>query len=458
MQDNTSGRENEGGDDKNGTKTGQKRDRPEKVKHPKTSLEYWKTAVTFRPGVANGLYYVRLRAGLKDAWICLDSSNRIEAAGKARGFWLRMKSLGSLDALLKELNPAPDPRLKDFATVAEAISASAAVAGVRPVSFAAYAMKLRTLAGEVAGISKPALATSRSAPDAMRWREAVGRVSLALLTREAIEAWRKARIDAAGDPLQSRSARISADATIRMARSVFSKRALAAKLGERIRLPESLGLTQVSTGKSFVKFQSAVDPFALFAAARSELETQRPEVFLALVLGLCVALRRSEADRLRWEQVDFRHGMVTIETTVAHAPKTEDSARKIRLAPDVAEILRRASTAPDRDPHFVLRGGAPKEKIGAAPAYRADMAPYHTWETLLKWLRIHGVTNRKPAHALRALAASNVRDRLGIAAASELLGHANIKTTVDSYSAPSAATVSFAPDAPAKPETTPRTP
>jgi integrase len=430
---------------KNGTKTGQNAERIRKyVTHAKTSVDYWKTKVCNRSNLQNGLLYVRLRSGSRDVWISLATANRMQAASRARDLWVRMKAIG-LDALLRELNPEPEPTTENDASVADAIAASARLSVVRPESFAGYAMKLRTLAGEVAGIPKPLLATSRSAPEARRWREAVGAVPLSALTKEAVLAWRKRRVDAAGgSPARRRSAEISADSTIRMARSVFSKPALDAGLATQVRLPAALGLCAVSTGASFTKFQSTVDPWQLFADAKAELERERPEVFLAFALGLCAALRRSEADRLRWDQIDLRTGRILISTTEAHGAKSPESVREVALAADVLEILRSASKAPDRDSEFVLRGGRPKQRIGAAPVYRADMAPYRTWRTLLCWLRGKGVSNRKPAHALRALAATHARDTHGLVAAAELLGHADVRTTARSYSAPTRVTISFA--------------
>jgi len=421
-------------DEKNGTKTGQNGKRNEELNTlSETSIDFWKKRVCFRPGVARKLYYVRLRQGGRDAWICLNTAERGEAAKLARKRWEKMKVIG-LEALLKELAPVVTKRAS---TIADAIEAARTLATVRPTSFAGYAQKLRTIAGKIAGIAKPANATSRNDPAAIAWRKAVGAVRLSVLTKEAVADWRKQRVDAAGgNPLKRRSAEISADSTVRMARSVFSKKNVKAGMRKLIELPPELPFAGVSCEESFIKFRCKVEPSKLFADAQAELESQHPEQFLAFCLCLFAALRRSEVDLLRWDQVNIRQGTITIETTEHKGPKTADSDRVVSVAPAVVNILKRAIEG-EPDPVFVLRGATPKPQKGASPVYRGDAAPYRTWERLIAWLRGKGIANRTPIHALRGLAATYVNKRFGLNAASALLGHADIRTTANSYLATS---------------------
>ena len=411
---------------KNGTKTGQN----PAIRHPKTSAEYWKTKIGFRPGVGNGLYYLRLREGPRDAWICTDSANKAEAALKARDHWVRMKAIG-LPALLRELDP--DPIAKKPGTVGEAIVAAKSLSTVRPISFLGYVKRLRQVAGEIATIPKPKASTSRSSPEMAEWRKRVDAVRLDKLSADAVNAWKAHRINAAGsDPNARRSATVTADAAIRLARAVFSKDILAAGLGDLVELPSPLPFAGVAYGKSHRRFVSEVDPAKLFVAARTELEDSHPQLFLAFSLCLLPGLRRSEADVLTWPQFDADRGVVRIHETEYFQPKSEDATREIELDQVAIDIFKRARNT-DANSIFVLKGRPFKQQNTAAPTYRADASPHFTWERLIEWLRAQGIKDPKPIHVLRKLAGSLVHEAHGIEQARGFLGHGDVSTTSRSY-------------------------
>ncbi|MSU46769.1 MAG: hypothetical protein EXS42_06515, partial [Lacunisphaera sp.] len=341
-----------------------------------------------------------------------------------------MKAVG-LPALLVELSPEPKPT--KAATVGEAIAVASKLATVRPVSFLGYALRLRQIAGEIAGIKKPAKASSRNAPEALAWKMAVNAVRLDTLTVGAVAKWKAERVAASGaDPVKRRSATVSADSIVRMARAVFSKDVLAAGLGKVVNLPDPLPFAGVAYGTSHRRFISSVDPSQLFAAARTDLEKLHPQQFLAFSLCLLAGLRRSEADLLTWAQVDLKHSVLRVQATEYFEPKSEESAREIELDDVAVDILRRAKRYKP-DSVFVLKGGDFKRQKSAASSYRADAAPHRTWEGLIKWLVAKGVTDPKPIHVLRKLAGSLVFQAHGLEQARGFLGHGDVSTTSRSY-------------------------
>jgi integrase len=339
-------------------------------------------------------------------------------------------------ATLAKFKPAPVVKKKE-GTVGEVIAAASQLATTRPQSFAQAVLRLRQLAGEIAKVKRPEQRTSYRSPAFVEWRSKVDSVPLAVLTGDAVRAWRDKRIAARSkNPLDRRAATISADSTIRMARAVFSKRILSAGLGSKVSLPSPLPFAGVTVGGSTKRFSERINAAQLFAAARAELETTKPEVFRAFALCILAGLRRSEADRLAWAQVDLGGKTISIERTEWFDPKSEESARVIDLDDVAVEIIRRAK-ADAPDPVFVLKGSMPKPQTKAATVYRADVAPWRTWETLVAWLAAKGVQDGKPIHVLRKLAGSLVFAAHGLEQARGFLGHASISTTSDSYLAAS---------------------
>jgi len=250
---------------------------------------------------------------------------------------------------------------------------------------------------------------------------------------------------------------VTADSTIRQAKALLGAKLLP-MIEKEIHLPDPLPFAGVSLGKTTRRFRSDVSGLWLFTLARTELEgaedeklpplrdkrgrlkpeprinpgEAKREQWKAFALLMLAGLRRAEADCLTWKQIDLEAGQLRIETTAYFSPKTAEAERTIDLSPDAVEILRRFKQLPNPDPVFVLSGG------DARPAakrehYRADAAPWRTWEGLTEWLRQKGVTTSKPLHSLRAMAGSLINEAFGLEAARDFLGHADIKTTSASY-------------------------
>ncbi len=412
--------------EKNRTQTGHTR----QGRAPKTSVDYWKTKVRPRVirGKETGELYARYFEAEREAWICLDTANQSKGAAKARDYWVRMKAIG-LPALLAEL--APDKKPTKSGTVGEVIAAASTVATVRPRTLSQYASALRLIAADVAGLDGGNDRFAYKSPVFAAWREKVDAVPLSKLSADAVKEWRASRIGAAANPKERESAEVSANSTIRMARSMFGE-ALLQTIRKNVELPDFIPCAGISLGKSTSRFKPDVSAEWLFATARTDLEAKAPEVFKALALCLLAGLRRAEADCLTWGQMDLEGGSIRIETTEHFQPKTKDGEREIDLSPQAVEILRTFKAMPDPDPVFVLSGGQAKPSA-KYQFYRADCAPHQTWAKLTEWLSAKGVTAEKPIHQLRKQAGAFINAAYGLEAARAFLGHADIGTTSDSY-------------------------
>jgi len=427
MQTNTSETENEGGDGKNRTQTGHKR----QGKAGKTEVAFWRTKVRPRTirGEATRLLYARLFDGTREARVCLDTSNKDIAAKKARDLWVRMQALGGLAALIRELNPAPDPTPALLATVGDLLRAARDVAvptRMRPRSFAGCEAALRKIVAGIAGIEGDTSRFDYRTGGAARWRASVDALSLDVLSPDAIDRWRSAFIRSAGDDLAARESRtISASSYIRCAR-VFFGRKLTEKIRERISMPATSPFETADKLEESVRpFVPEVDPRMLYAAAWAELRG-REDVLVAFCLAITGGLRRSEIDLLPWKHCNLVSGTVAIKTTAHFQTKSKQSNRVITLPPDVVELLAgRRAAMPAAE--FVLLGSGPK-RVTRSNNYRA-----HCWHALADWLRSHGITSRCPIHTLRKAAGSLCNAQLGLEGTRRFLGHRDIATTTKSY-------------------------
>jgi hypothetical protein len=77
---------------------------------------------------------------------------------------------------------------------------------------------------------------------------------------------------------------------------------------------------------------------------------------------------------------------------------------------------------------FVISGDE-----GAMPGTWAKYRCNPTLERLTEWLRVHGVSGKKPLHTLRKEFGSRICDQYGIYAASRALRHADIAITSQHY-------------------------
>ena len=165
---------------------------------------------------------------------------------------------------------------------------------------------------------------------------------------------------------------------------------------------------------------------ALISAVLSDIDTH-PAAVLVLVAATTGA-RRSEVSGMKFADIDaatatwyVQRSVVPSERTlVVDLPKTHASRRAVPLAPFVLDALQRVEQS---------RGG---EWVGGTdrPAHPEMVAGYYR-----KIAKKHGLPTGM--HALRRFVTTEVLAQTGdLAAASELLGHANLETTRKHYLAP----------------------
>ena len=121
------------------------------------------------------------------------------------------------------------------------LRAAQGVMAVRPATFAAYALHLRRIGGDILEMR-----TARQAKIKQKraTRKAIEDAPLSIFTPDAVQAWRLAFVArATGDGAKTRSARISSNSIIRQARSLFAPKVV--KYLSALRLPNPLPFSGV---------------------------------------------------------------------------------------------------------------------------------------------------------------------------------------------------------------------
>ncbi len=144
----------------------------------------------------------------------------------------------------------------------------------------------------------------------------------------------------------------------------------------------------------------------------------------ALALLLFTGMRRGEMLALRWESIDWKRRLLTVERAVTFAgnrpvigeTKSEAGRRLIPLDERLAALL-----APYRQlSGFVIGGGAPL----------TETAFKRLWERIGKKINLHGATPHVFRHTYITLAASSGVDVKTLQA---IAGHSDIKMTMNRY-------------------------
>ncbi|MHB8312386.1 MAG: tyrosine-type recombinase/integrase [Candidatus Dormibacteria bacterium] len=177
--------------------------------------------------------------------------------------------------------------------------------------------------------------------------------------------------------------------------------------------------------------------------ARAFLEGAQEDRFESLyVLAISTGMRQGELLALHWQDVDLAGGSLSVTGTLQRGkgtltiaePKTLRSRRKIALAPQAVEALRRHRQAQiaerlaagplwqDLDLVFASEGGAPVNRDRLiARSFNPLLA-----QAGLPRIRFHDLRHT----AATLLLAQGVHPKI----AQEMLGHANIAVTLDRYS------------------------
>ena len=397
-------------------------------------VDYWKERLyrkTFtRDGVRQEVpeWSVRLQhLGRREAF-ALGSTNASVAAVKAKAIATFLEANGWV-ATLARFKPAMTAKA-DVCTVGEFLADVGARSHLKPMTVRRYAVKLRKMVADVAKVDAGVKGRAKRAKyDYLKggrqaWLAKVDGQPLDLLTPDVVNSWRNHYVAKAGtDPVARKSAERSAASYLRCARSLFTPDVTSML---RVKLPANpfAGVKLKDPGPQ--RYHSEINPEWLLACAGRELRQELPQQYLALFLCLWAGLRRKEADLLTWEQIDFTEGLIHVRRTAHFEPKTEESQRKIDLAPEALDVLR--SFKKGSQSEFVLDGSAPN-LAATYDYYRCDCI----WRELNAWLRGKGVRQQKAIHSMRKESGSLIASVHGIEAARQHLGHRDIRTTSSHY-------------------------
>ncbi|MEO6835425.1 MAG: site-specific integrase [Candidatus Tumulicola sp.] len=174
------------------------------------------------------------------------------------------------------------------------------------------------------------------------------------------------------------------------------------------------------------RFLDAQQAARFLVAARGD----RLEAFFTL--ALTAGLRYGELGGLRWEDIDFDNGFLSVRQQLTEAggvlsfslPKTSSSRRRVELGELAVEALRRRREAYEREGHgselvFTTEAGQPlrhsnlRSRSFQPIAERAGVS-----------VTLHGLR-----HAMASLMAPS-----GAKVVQERLGHSTVKLTLDRYS------------------------
>jgi integrase len=292
---------------------------------------------------------------------------------------------------------------------------------IHPKTLESYSAALCKIASDVAGIDSNKGKRST-------WRAQVDSIKLSVFTSETIEAWRASFIKrGAINPLKEKSAKVSANSFIGRARSLFGAEVVA-RVKDNVEIPSPAPFAGVKVERVRVpRYRSSFDMAALLESARTELATDRTELFKILLLASMVGLRRHEIDLLPWTSFRWDEEVIRIQATEHFRPKSHESETDIPVDRELLAIFRGYHAR--RRSEFVIESDCEPDVNAPYGHYRC----HREFVELISWLRSKGVVSRTPLHALRKEYGSLVNQHFGLVAASEALRHADIKTTFNHY-------------------------
>jgi integrase len=378
------------------------------IRFNKCDARYWRERVAFQTKAAR-TYSAQIQHAGERRWIGLATANKDDAASIAAKLYVDIRSRG-WDAVMGERRG--DAEKKCDVTISEYIEAVRAKSLLYPKTITSYAQALRKIAGDITGHASSLKRDS---------------IKLRSLTSEKIEAW---RIDfirrKATDPLAEKSARVSANSFLHRARSLFSKDTIA-RVSDLVEVPDPVPFAGVKGETGYApRYRSSIDFAELIESAIEELQSEPLKIFL---LAGFAGLRRHEIDLLPWSAFRFDENVIRIAATQHFRPKSPASEGDVHIESELVEIFR-GFYAKRGAGEFVIESSEPPPPLDA-PYDRYRCA--REFVALLRWLRAHGVENKKPLHALRKEFGSQLNARYGLLSASEQLRHASVATTAKHY-------------------------
>jgi len=290
-----------------------------------------------------------------------------------------------------------------------------------------YAPAFRQIVSEIFGFSNDRQKYDYQSGGRAEWLSKVHAITLAEVTPAKVQEWKLSFLGRAGsDTTALRTARISVNAILRRARSLFSPKKLR-------HLPLVLARPLPFEGIEFegrqsMKYRSEIDVEKVIAEARRELERNDPEAYKVFLLAVGLGLRRKEIDLLEWPSFRWSENLLRIEPTRYFHPKSEDSIADLPVDPELMDVFRK-HFAGAKGP-FVIKSHRPPLPPRPRQYFRCDPI----FDRLVAWLRQRGLNGNKPLHTLRKEYGSLLTRKYGIHAASRALRHADLRTTSEHYS------------------------
>lgn len=360
----------------------------------------------------------------------LRTANKAAAAEKAAQIYNEIVVNGWVVALAK-YKPSKAPKA---ATVGALIEANEKLSSAQPQTLHVYAQALRRIVAGIKGWDSDPRKLDAFQGGNVAWRARIDAVRLDELTPGIVTAWKAAFLNCASTPEERASASVTVNSLVRNAKALMSRRMLSL-LSAELNLPSPLPFDGVPMEKRpKLRYESKIDARQIMRSAKEELAVSDPEAFKLLLLTLGCGLRRSEADNLLWEQVDFERSIIQIRHTEIARLKSDDSAGEVDMDERLCTVLK--GFREKARGQFVLEtppspGLGPKRQKGRrSKRYRCE--PTH--RRLITWLRQQGVTGKRPIHTLRKEVGSIIASGQGIYAASRFLRHADIQMTSAIYS------------------------
>ena len=241
-----------------------------------------------------------------------------------------------------------------------------------------------------------------------------------ILTDRLLRDYQVAIVKRAGDDFNKiDSAHISANSTIRQARSIFGKKVRDAYKG--LKLPNLQPFMAVTPLPEPRRRYKAPPPALITKTldALPALKAADPDAYRIFLLAFGTGLRANEIREARHSWITGEPGNYTlrVETNSRFRPKDhedrmlpmEDKVRDELVAMRIAKL---DPAAPDR----ILEGGRQR--------------PFRRFSA---WMKTLGWDRKKQAHELRKYFGSSVTKQLGLYAAQKLLGHSDPNVTSEYY-------------------------
>lgn len=404
------------------------------TKYPKDDERHWQQRVfhqkhTDRNGgiYEDKTYSIQISHKGTRKTIQLHTANKKQAGKKARDIYLSLKNAG-WETTLEKFSPKAAETIKG-ASVGDLIRAYTELADVPHKTAANYARVFRTMVADIKKISGDKKRFDYVNGGAEKWRAKVDKVKLKDITPAKVQRWKLAYVKKrSDDPIKEKSAKLTVNSYIRYCKSLFSAKVLP-YIAKELELPTPLPFEGVDLyPRQSMKYTSTFDIEALALQARDELPgLDQDQQWLIFLLAVSAGLRRNEIDKLTWKQIDLDRNTISLAATKFFKPKSENSGTLVSIDSDLAELLR-GYKARAKDIFVIHEKVAPRPK-SKVPHYRAN----RHFTALIKWLKAHGIEDRKPLHTLRKEAGSLVNQKHGLYAASNFLRHADIQVTSAHY-------------------------